>query len=164
MPELMPLSGGWLMAKLRCQQPLQNLEVAVLCFGPTQGVSFSLFVGHVSNCRIRVPSFHFQSDSPVCSKADCFPNGAMSLRPRSEIGRFTIGNFPVATIVATKRHFRLPASNARRTFTLVNTGGQSRDRSDDLTLFRRALYRLSYLTRITSERPTLAGGTTTLRT
>jgi hypothetical protein len=57
-----------------------------------------------------------------------------------------------------------PSEEGRKTFTLFTTGGQSRDRSDDLTLFRRALYRLSYLTRITCERPTLAGGTTTLRT
>ena len=44
----------------------------------------------------------------------------------------------------------------------VRSGGQSRDRSDDLTLFRRALYQLSYLTKTPAPSRWLGAGSADL--
>ena len=45
---------------------------------------------------------------------------------------------------------------------VVRFGGQSRDRSDDLTLFRRALYQLSYLTKTPAPSRGLGAGSADL--
>jgi hypothetical protein len=61
------------------------------------------------------------------------------------------GVHPLANGIASRRLIRSYAPPPETVFPQVITGGQTRDRSEDLTLFRRALYQLSYLTKVLAE-------------